>query len=253
MHCINGIYNTRVRLDFQNFSEITFICFIFSAEEEYSSDSSGYQNYMEYLQHQIPIHFGILYLLFWATLFLILYLYINEYLHISDLTPDDYSSYFDHENNEEYFEKMLKAETFRLSSCEPEKTLDNLINQTKCLFNDYGRLDVYDVWYDVNYSNGSLYSSGNKIYTVYTNVPNLIIRIQQKTYSSHQGALLLNTNFGSMSFSDTWILTVLEVLRILSQNDYDFHSSLIILLSGGPEYCGLNAFINDHKWFQDVT
>lgn len=190
---------------------------------------------MEFLQHQIPIHFGLLYILFWATLLLILYWYIDEYQHISDLAPDGYSSYL------------------HLGSCEQEKTLDDLINQTKCLFNDYGRLDVYDVLYDVNYSNGSLYSSDNKIYTVYTQVPNFVIRIQKKTYSSHQGALLLNTNFGSMSFSDTWIVTVLEVLRIISQNHYDFHSSLIILLSGGPEFCGMNAFTNDHKWFQDVT
>lgn len=202
------------------------------------------------MEHQIPLVIGLLYIAFWFALFFLVVIYKVEMTDVQ-INPGDYLVHFE----KEHINSLLAEITSVGKSCagsDLETLFQKLIAETKSLFIDQGRLDLFNINYDVVYSNGSYET--DKTHTIFKNVPNLIIRVQS-TKQVNKKALLVVATFESAVYNDIWIATVFEALRILLEEKEGYEAPLVIFITAGGhlEKCGLHAFVNSHKWFRDIS
>lgn len=110
-----------------------------------------------------------------------------------------------------------------------KKQLDNIIAE---------RNPIHDISYDIQKSSGSLQI--DKTTALYSNIQNFVVKFSPASGST-SNSLLVNTHFDSVPVSPgagddgIWVSTVLEIIRVLSKQNWSFGNSVIFLFNGAEE------------------
>ncbi|XP_034654188.1 endoplasmic reticulum metallopeptidase 1-like [Drosophila subobscura] len=113
--------------------------------------------------------------------------------------------------------------------------------------------DYFELEIDVQVTSGSYLKSG-AIY-MYRAVQNIVVKLSPKN-SASETYLLVNSHFDSKPTSPSagdaghMVVTILEVIRVLSTTKQTFEHPIVFLLNGAEEKSLLAAhgFISQHKW-----
>lgn len=119
------------------------------------------------------------------------------------------------------------------------------------------RNPVHDISYDIQKSSGSLQI--DKTTALYTDVQNFVVKFSPASVTTNH-SLLVNTHFDSVPVSPgagddgIWVAVVLEIIRVLSEQDRAFENSIIFLFNGAEEVklLGSHMFITQHDLADDV-
>lgn len=136
-----------------------------------------------------------------------------------------------------------------------ELALDFLIRQLDDIIDE--RNPIHDITYDIQKSSGSLQI--DKTTALYNDIQNFVVKFSPKS-ATHNHSLLVNTHFDSVPVSPgagddgIWVAVALEILRVLSKQDWAFENSIIFLFNGAEEVklLGSHMFITQHVWAGDV-
>lgn len=119
------------------------------------------------------------------------------------------------------------------------------------------RNPVHDISYDIQKSSGSLQI--DKTTALYSDIQNFVVKFSPASATTNH-SLLVNTHFDSVPVSPgagddgIWVSVVLEIIRVLSKQNWSFGNSIIFLFNGAEEVklLGSHMFITQHEWADDV-
>lgn len=119
------------------------------------------------------------------------------------------------------------------------------------------REDLYDIEYDIQEATGSyvIFDMVNS----YQSIQNVIVKFSTKE-SNSTNYLLINSHYDTVAESTgagdagIMITTMLEVLRKISRSSSTLRHPIIFLFNGAEEnpLQGSHAFINQHKWANNI-
>ncbi|KAJ6644220.1 Endoplasmic reticulum metallopeptidase 1 [Pseudolycoriella hygida] len=115
------------------------------------------------------------------------------------------------------------------------------------------RNPIHDITYDVQKSSGSLQI--DKATALYSDIQNFVVKFSPAGRTTNN-SLLVNTHFDSVPISPgagddgIWVSVVLEVIRVLSKQNWTFENSIIFLFNGAEEVklLGSHMFITQHEF-----
>lgn len=109
------------------------------------------------------------------------------------------------------------------------------------------RNPIHTISYDVQKSSGSLQI--DKTTAMYTDIQNFVVKLSPTSSASTNHSLLVNTHFDSVPMSPgagddgIWVAVVLEIIRVLSKQNWSFENSIVFLFNGAEEV----KFIYHHQ------
>ncbi|XP_022229013.2 endoplasmic reticulum metallopeptidase 1-like isoform X2 [Drosophila obscura] len=199
-----------------------------------------------------PWYFASNFLLFWALLFLAVVVPLLYRLPVANTIEDASKGGFIAErayDNLYEFDKIGPKVTG--SDANENKTVQFLLKEL-ALIQQSVLDDYFDMEIDVQVTSGSYLKS--EIIYMYRAVQNVIVKLSPKN-STSDTYLLVNSHFDSKPTSPSagdaghMVVTILEVLRVMSTTKQTFEHPIVFLINGAEEKSLLAAhgFIS-HKW-----
>ncbi|KAM8714030.1 hypothetical protein ACLKA7_014223 [Drosophila subpalustris] len=202
---------------------------------------------------KLPWYFASGFLLFWALLFFAVVIPFLYRLPTALTMEDEHRNVFIAERAYKDLYSLSNLGTklvgSRTNEVEAVEFLLKLLNQIK----EDSLKDYFDIEIDVSKASGAFIYSD--LVNMYQGVQNIAVKLSSKN-CTNQNYLLVNSHFDSKpetpSAGDAgfMIVTMMEVLRVMSTTKQTFEHPIVFLFNGAEESFLLasHGFINQHKW-----
>ncbi|KAH8371341.1 hypothetical protein KR093_007019, partial [Drosophila rubida] len=202
---------------------------------------------------KLPWFLATSFLLFWGLLFFAVVIPLFYRLPKANMMEDSGKNVFIAERAHKDLYTLSKIGTKMVGSKENEiEAVQFLLKQLNQIKEDSLK-EYYDIEIDLSQASGQFIYAD--LIIMYQGVQNIAVKLSPKNTTSETW-LLVNSHFDSKPFTPSagdagfMIVTMMEVLRVMSTTKPNFEHPIVFLFNGAEESFLLasHGFINYHKW-----